>query len=64
MKFPGRDRKPLKRDAAEQTNRMLSAVIMRGNPVLSKFRLDYHSVLASLLDVHAMLLLLNRQPGF
>lgn len=36
MEFPGRDRKPLKKDAAEQTNRMLSAVIMRGNLVLSK----------------------------
>lgn len=38
MKFPGRDGKPLERDALEHTNRVLSAVIMRGNPVLSKRR--------------------------
>ena len=38
VKFPGRDGKPLKRDALEQTNRVPSAVIMRGNPVLSKRR--------------------------
>lgn len=38
MKFPGRDGKRLKRDALEQTSRVLSAVIMRGNPVLSKRR--------------------------
>lgn len=56
--------KQLKTDALPQTNRVPSAVITKGNLVLSKneFRLDYHSVLASVLVVH-VILLLNRQPS-
>jgi len=38
MKFPGMDGKPLKRDALEQTNRVLSTEIMGERPVLSKRR--------------------------